>query len=285
MIDRPGVEVTLEPASAWLVRGPLAERGQAVLDRLLNTYLGTQVRPHVIHIERAAPEHVGLGTGTQLALAIARGLAEAAGLEGKSAVELAPLVGRGLRSAIGTHGFDRGGFLVDGGRADDDDVAPLVAWLSFPEEWRIILILPPWQQGMHGMEEREAFNHLVEIPGRPEALCRIVLLELLPALSDGDFASFEESLHQFNRAAGEAFAAIQGGPYTSARVAQLIDRLRQRGIRGVGQSSWGPAVFAFTEDENKAGWISAMAREDSGLPPDKVLTIAARNRGAEVRKR
>jgi beta-RFAP synthase len=282
MIDQPGVQIRLEPSRDWLVRGPLAERGQAVVNRLLSTYLGTQAPPHAIRIEHAAPEHMGLGTGTQLSLAIARGLAETAGIEDKSASQLAPLVDRGQRSAIGTHGFDRGGFLVDGGKTDSDDVAPLVAWLSFPEDWRIVLILPPWQPGVHGLAERYAFGQLREIPGRAEALSRQVLLELLPALSVGDFAGFSESLHQFNRAAGEAFAAVQGGPYASARIATLIDTLRESGVRGVGQSSWGPTVFVVTDAVDRTTRTVARVLAELGLAGAGVVVTEANNGGVEL---
>src|SRR6185369_9528121 len=65
-----------------------------------------------IAIEQAPSSHVGLGSGTQLSLAVSRALAELAGEPEVPAVELARRVGRGLRSAIGIHGFEHGGFLV-----------------------------------------------------------------------------------------------------------------------------------------------------------------------------
>jgi beta-ribofuranosylaminobenzene 5'-phosphate synthase len=282
MIDQPGIEVTLEPAKAWRVCGSLAERGQAILDRLMKTYLGTEVDPHTIRIHTDAPEHMGLGTGTQLALAIARGLAEAGDLEDKSAIALAPLVGRGLRSAIGTHGFDLGGFLVDGGRMGEEDIAPLVAWLEFPEAWRIVLILPRGQAGVHGVEERHVFEHLQEVPGQTEGLCRRVLLEMLPALEVEDFDSFAESLYQFNRAAGEPFAKVQGGPYASARTAALIQYIRNLEVVGVGQTSWGPGVFVLTQDEEQARWVVKQVQEKFQVQKNHVLSVAADNHGAQI---
>lgn len=282
MIDKPGVEVTLEPAAEWRVRGQLAERGRTILERLLSSYLGTQLEPHEICIHTDAPEHMGLGTGTQLALAMARGLAEAAKVEDKTAIALAPLVGRGLRSAIGTHGFDRGGFLVDGGKADDEDVAPLAARLAFPEAWRIVLILPPWPQGIHGLEERQAFGELEETPGRADALCRLLLMEILPALAAEDFDAFSESLHDFNRQAGEAFAAIQGGPYANARVDELVQHLSELGVKGVGQSSWGPAVFAMAEDAERARWLVRKLVERFEFSSREMPVVAAAHEGARV---
>jgi predicted sugar kinase len=45
---------------------------------------------------------------------------------------------------------------------------------------------------------------------------------------------------------------LQGGAYASSEVARLIEWLRAAGIDGVGQSSWGPLVFAFAPSEHAA---------------------------------
>ena len=71
---------------------------------------------------------------------------------------------------------------------------------------------------------------------------------ILPAAEAGDLEAFGEAVHEFNRRAGEPFAAAQGGPYASPAVAGLIGELRQLGVAGVGQSSWGPTVFAVVGD-------------------------------------
>ncbi|MGH7635384.1 MAG: beta-ribofuranosylaminobenzene 5'-phosphate synthase family protein, partial [Gemmatimonadaceae bacterium] len=61
-----------------------------------------------IRILRMLPEHSGLGSGTQLALAVARALAELYDLP-HDAPSLAQATGRARRSAIGTWAFARGG--------------------------------------------------------------------------------------------------------------------------------------------------------------------------------
>ena len=76
-------------------------------------------------VERAPAEHTGLGVGTQLGLAIAKALAVASGEPELPSAELAMRVGRGERSAIGVHGFDRGGLLVDAGKLPGEAVSPL----------------------------------------------------------------------------------------------------------------------------------------------------------------
>src|SRR5256885_2047192 len=69
-------------------------------------------------------------------------------------------VGRGKRSALGVHGFAQGGFLVEAGKRDADGVAPLTARADFPEDWRVVLVLPPWGQGLHGAAEGRALQGL-----------------------------------------------------------------------------------------------------------------------------
>ena len=73
-----------------------------------------------------------------------------------------------------------------------------------------------------------------------------MLTALLPALAIEDVEAFGAAIYELNARAGDAFAAAQGGRYAGPTVAALIGRLRAAGIKGVGQSSWGPTVFAIT---------------------------------------
>ena len=164
----------------------------------------------------AAPEHVGLGTGTQLGMAVARALALAAGREDLGVAQLARLVGRGLRSGLGAHGFGRGGFLVEAGQSVPGTLAPLVAWSAVPDNWRVVLVLPGRRGSWHGARERDAFNQLASGPAAAtDRLCRLVLLGMLPALAEADLDAFGAAVHEYNALAGEAFAALQGGIYVS----------------------------------------------------------------------
>jgi beta-RFAP synthase len=288
MVESPGVQVGAEPAAAWSAEGPLSERALAFARRFEQTSslerAGEPPRPHRLVVEHTAPEHVGLGTGTQLGLAVARVLAPAYGLDGADAVALARRVGRGARSALGVHGFARGGFLVEGGKRRPDEIAPLVTRAEFPESWRVVLVLPPWGQGLHGAAESRAFDRL----GGPhalattEALCRLVLLGMLPALAEHDLAAFGEALYDFNRRVGEAFRPVQGGTYANPRSAEIVAFVRSQGIWGVGQSSWGPAVFTVVEDPPRADDLGRRLRQQFGLSPAQVLSTSASRRGAAV---
>jgi beta-ribofuranosylaminobenzene 5'-phosphate synthase len=285
MISEPGLRLSAQPASAWCAEGPLAERVLCFARQVSETLRAEgkePPRPQHFVVEKAAPQHAGLGTGTQLALATARTLTPN---QEASAAELARWTGRGARSALGVHGFVGGGFLVEAGKTRLDALAPLVARLVFPEDWRIVLVLPARLQGLHGLNEADAFRRLAGQPAASvstDRLCRLVLLGLLPALAEGDLPAFGESLYEFNRLVGEMFQAVQGGEYAHPGSVALVSFLRRLGVLGVGQSSWGPALFAVTANADQAADVVQRLRHEFGLGPDEVFFTAAANAGAHV---
>ena len=206
--------------------------------------------PCRIEVQQAIPSHVGLGSGTQTALALAAALAALAGEARVPATELARRVGRGLRSALGIHGFEQGGFLVEAGKWEPEEISPLVSRVTFPDEWRLLLITPRDKRGLSGESERSAFAQLGSMPdSMTDRLCRIALMELIPAVQTRDFESVSTALFEFGRLNGEYFAPIQGGVFADPRMSELANWLRSRGCLGVGQSSWGPTLFALCRDE------------------------------------
>jgi len=260
MIDAPALRVSASAAAEWQAEGPLAERALHFARRL-------DAPPHVLHVETAPPEHSGFGTGTQLALAIGRLLTPL------PLAEIIHRTGRGQRSAIGTHGFAQGGLLVDGGRKDQ--LAPLLVRYAFPEEWRMVVALPVASGGLSGPAEIGAFAQLRGKRQHTDDLCRLTLLGMLPAVLERDLAAFAAALGEYNAKSGELFAPVQGGPYSSGPVSELIAYLRQLGFEGVGQSSWGPAVFAIAEAD-RAAWLTEHLRERVAA----VWLAQARNQGA-----
>jgi beta-RFAP synthase len=283
MIEAPGVCVAVEPADTWSAEGPLADRALDFARRFGATQPPEARRPHRILVERSSPEHMGLGTGTQLGLALARALAISANSDDTDAIALAARIGRGQRSGLGIHGFAQGGFLLEAGRRERITIAPLVARADFPETWRLVLVLPPWGTGLHGRAELEAFAHLRAPPAtETDALCRLVLLGMLPGLIERDLATFGEALLEFNARVGELFASVQGGTYSSPRTEEVIRFVRRQGVKGVGQSSWGPAVFAVVADADQGEDLARRLRQRFLLGPDEVLCVCAANHGATV---
>ncbi|MBX7166338.1 MAG: beta-ribofuranosylaminobenzene 5'-phosphate synthase [Pirellulales bacterium] len=247
MLDGPHVRLRAQPAARLEVVGEDAQRA-AEAARRWSTAAGEEPRCRVEVIE-ALPAHQGLGSGTQLALAVAAALDAFEGRSRRPAIELARIVERGRRSAVGVHGFDLGGLIVEAGKAPGETIAPLVEHATLPADWRIALILPHTSPGLSGEPERAAFADLPPVPAATTAeLWHIANEELLPAVHTGDFACFATSVYRFGYLAGECFAKAQGGPYAGPVVAGLIERIRAAGFTGVGQSSWGPGVFVWLPD-------------------------------------
>lgn len=250
MIEQPGVVVDVRPAESSQFEGALASRAQVFATRFMLALPEERRRAFQVLVERCPAEHTGLGVGTQLGLAVAKALAVASGEPELASAELAARVGRGERSAIGVHGFDRGGLLVDAGKLPGEAVSPLLAHVSLPDEWRVVLFTPPVTNRWHGDHERRAFA--TASAGDPDALRKLAEDEILPAARNGDVDAFGEAIYTFNRKAGEPFSVAQGGVYASREIADLVADVRACGVRGVGQSSWGPTVFAVAPDSDTA---------------------------------
>jgi len=252
MVDAPGLEVEAEAsaAGAWSASGPLADRAARVALAVSDALRAGGLSPTPLHIKilRAPPEHVGLGTGTQLSLAVARLAAESAGWRDAPASSLAALCGRGVRSGVGIHGSELGGLVVEGGHKGDGGVAPLLSRMDLPDDWRALVVSPTSAEGLHGPDELQAFAAL---PPMPEAvtdrLCRLVLLGILPSVAEGDLRGFGEALEEMQRRVGAWFAPAQGGIFASPRSAEMVDWLGREGLAGLGQSSWGPTLYGFTD--------------------------------------
>jgi beta-RFAP synthase len=234
-----------------------------------------------LKVHRAIPTHVGLGSGTQLALAVARALAE---LHGRASdpLTLARLVGRGQRSAIGTWTFALGGFVLEGGRRPDSDaMAPLISRLPIPPAWRCVIAIPEGQPGLSGVAEAAAFRQLPPPEEREvERVAHLVLMQLLPALADADLIAFGAALTEVQRITGGWFSPAQGGAFAST-TRGLVDRLAEFGALGVGQSSWGPTVYGLVPHQDAARDLAQRVRAHlggSGL----VLETPFAERGALV---
>jgi beta-ribofuranosylaminobenzene 5'-phosphate synthase len=213
-------------------------------------------------VHRHIPQHSGLGSGTQLGLAVARALAELYGLPAEPTA-LARAVGRGRRSAIGTWTFALGGFIVEGGRRGGaDEIAPLLGRYAVPESWRCVVAVPDGAPGLSGEAEAAAFERLPPPPqGEVERVAHLVLMQLLPALVEADLAGFGAALTEIQRVTGAWFASQQGGVFAPGPSETLVRRMAEWGAMGVGQSSWGPAVYGLVPSEEAGREMAARAAD------------------------
>jgi len=239
--------------------GPDSARAAEFAQRFLSFHgLGGGAR---LVVHQRIPAHSGLGSGTQLGLSVARALAELHGLPPEPG-ELARAVSRGQRSAIGTWAFALGGFIVEGGRRTAEaGIAPLIGRFEVPERWRCVVAVPPGSPGLSGEAEAAAFERLPPPPEREvERVSHLVLMQLLPALVEGDLGSFGEALSAVQRITGAWFAPQQGGVFAPGDGAALIRQMAGWGAAGVGQSSWGPAVYGLVEGADAGLALAARCR-------------------------
>ena len=260
----PGVSVsvTVSLDDALTADGPDADRAIEFARRFLaHQRLSGGAR---IRVDRAIPPHSGLGSGTQLALSVARALAELHGLS-TTAPELAGAVGRAQRSAVGTWTFAGGGLVVEGGHRDTGhhNPGPLLTRIPFPERWRGVVVLPNATKGVSGVAEAEAFAALPEPADRDaERVAYLVLMAMLPALVDDDIDRFGAALTEVQEINGRWFAPAQGGTFAPGIPSDVIRFMRAAGAPGVGQSSWGPAVYAVVNGDAAAHALGTAIRAE-----------------------
>ncbi len=280
-INEITTRLTLVRFPRLVAEGPDADRAVAAAEKFARA--SGQSCPALIRIDQIIPGHAGLGSGTQMGLAVGIGLARLYGLN-LSVRDIAPLMERGARSGIGIAVFESGGLVVDGGRGERTIIPPVLSRLDMPEAWRFILILDERDQGLHGAAEIEAFRALPIFPAETAArLCHELLMRGLPAVAEGDIESFGAAISELQRAVGDHFAPAQGGRFASGKVRDALAYLASRGAVGIGQSSWGPTGFCLIEGAERAEMLLAELKsrfgDQSGL---RFLIGTARNRGAEV---
>ena len=300
MVDRPAIRLELALASnksehrASLAESPTDPQlssDDPILQRALHTArrylqaecLESQLGRIQLRLVDAPPQHAGLGLGTQLSLAVAQGLQWLFNLPRKPLDCLARTVGRGKRSAVGIHGFEQGGLLVEAGKLHDQEISPLIARLPLPDRWRFVLLTPPETPGLAGQAEIAAFAQLPPPPpALTDQLCRLALLEILPAVQTANVQRFGQAVDQFGQLAGQCFAPQQQGIYATPRVARLAQASRSAGACGVAQSSWGPTLVAVTSGQDHAQQLIENLQSAGAWDDVSMIVAAPRNRGASI---
>lgn len=254
MIDPPSLRLVAEPSESFAAEGPLRGRVREFAEAW-QRYHGLQDLPAVVlRIGDAPPEHAGLGVGTQLGLAVARVLQLSTAIARCSVEETAASVGRGRRSAIGVHGFELGGLIYETGKTTSEALSPLAARVALPDEWRFLLLRPRGARpGLAGESESAAFESLPPVPEQIAArLIELAQHEIVPAAKSADFLRFSAAVGEYNQLSGSCYKSSQGGAFASEAAAAVVARLKSDGVAGVGQSSWGPTLFAAFASQNAA---------------------------------
>jgi len=281
-INRPNVVLEAEKSGNLAVTGEKTEQVKTLAKKFLEAY---NIKSSVaVNVKQVIPEHSGLGSGTQLALAVATALAKLFDVKA-SVQELAEAMGRGRRTSVGTTIFEQGGFVVDGGKTTSEKRFPATIFRQpFTLDWSFVVAVPNVGKGLAKSEETAAFKALTPMKSEDAGkMCRLTMMKLLPALVERDIEGFGEALTQLQIVIGDYFAEVQGGTYFSQTVSDGIALLQKLGVHGAGQSSWGPAFYGVTQKENAKqieGKVKAFLKKSVG---GQVFTAKANNRGAYIK--
>ena len=202
--------------------------------------------------------------------------------------DAAGALGRGLRSGVGIAAFKTGGLILDGGHAQlgrPERITPSIPLVrhDFPMDWRFVLFLPAVPPGLSGKNEAKVFKELGDTRAITDAICRTVLLKMLPALVERDIVSFGNALTEIDTRTGQFFHKAQGGTYRESLAHNAVETLLAAGAYGVGQSSWGPCLYGLVDQRTEDDVVRAAEGylADLGLT-GRVLVASVNNTGAEI---
>ena len=282
MLRQPGWHLSLTPIDAETdtieATDDICQRIREFLQRIRLHHSLQSLR---IDVHDAVPFHTGLGSGTQLGLALSAAgeLITHRRLQ-EDPFQLAQLACRAERSAIGTVGFARGGFLVDHGESLQRQVDRFV----FPDDWRFVLVHPENSQGLSGEKERTYFDQRLYMPHTLiENLEQQVLQEIVPAVRENQFEGFARSLENYGQTVGTFYAAEQGGVFAHPAMEQLAVHLRTCGVFGMAQSSWGPLIGIPARSQHHAEEIVRLMRDSTGFRRLNTMISEPLNTGATLR--
>ena len=279
MINEPATVLEVAAADRFSIDRELEKRALPIAERFCRV-TGKPALPAVrLTVLKRAPAHSGFGSGTQLSLSIADGL-RAISNESISDETLATQIAdRGKRSAVGVHGFFHGGLISESGNQGDRRLNQVQTRVELPTDWRLLLLRPVCHSAtVSGDRERKKFAALRPNPEATHRLREQINRNVIPAAQAADFAAFAGAIQSYNHASGMLFAAAQGGPYNGPEVTRLIEALKAVGAGGIGQSSWGPGVFAWCENESTAQSLAQVF----GGPDLDVRITSVRNTGRQL---
>ena len=201
------------------VQARVRDAAQRVLDHL-------RVRGGAtIEIRSSIPRHVGLGSGTQAALAAGAAVSRLYGAA-LTAREIALIVGRGAprgsarpRSSPGDSSWTEGTASARRGRSGSSvPRRPRRGWprprsrarLPFPEDWRIVLAIPHRVPTVGGEREIDLFREHCPVPVEEvRQICHEVVMRLLPGVAGQDLGALREC---GERAPGAGIQTGRGRP-------------------------------------------------------------------------
>lgn len=284
-----GTENLVEFSQPGILKDTMDDYRDKILQATLsiNKHLDIKDNYH-FKVRNVFPSHSGLGSGTQLSLAVAK-LILKMNHQDLEAPQIGEIVGRGGTSGIGVASFADGGFIVDSGHkkavkkdflpssASKASPPPVIARYDFPEDWNIIMAIPHVERKVFGDGEVNIFQKYCPIPVEEvQELTHLLFMKMMPAVLEEDLDCFGEAINNVQSLGFKKIELKLQNPFIN----KLMDDLRQAGASGVGMSSFGPTVYAVTDTDSKE--ICKTAQESMQGKNGDIIVTKAQNSGAEI---
>ncbi|MFX1419071.1 MAG: beta-ribofuranosylaminobenzene 5'-phosphate synthase family protein, partial [Promethearchaeota archaeon] len=247
------------------------------------------------NLKRYFPSHVGLGSKTQLSLAISTAITKLKNIDHLTHQDLTKLVERGGTSGIGWKGFKTGGFILDGGHdfgkgKEKETFLPSSASISanpaltifrheIPENWRFVLVIPNVKKGAFGDEEISVFQNYAPIPrSEVNEVSHQVIMKILPGIIKNDLFCFGEGLKRI-QSIGFKKIEIELQHQT---VKDLLNFFEDYGLKAYGMSSFGPSVVAIVESDSEAETLLREVQKNQKNRGGHIYICKPNNKGAKI---
>lgn len=279
-LEKPCITISARESDEIIADGPLKERAEEAAKKILKTL---KIEGGIeIEVKEAYPQHIGLGSGTQIALAAGKAICDIYNKD-LSVREIARMVGRGGTSGIGVAAFEHGGFMLDGGHsmkekknflpssASRASPPPLLARYEFPG-WKIVLVIPEIKEEFYGRKEVDIFQRYCPIPiAEVRKLSHVILMKILPSLIEEDIEAFGEAINSIQKI---GFKKLEVGLQT--REIRDLMKLCRNHSYCAGLSSFGPAIYCIVEEEKNLLSVLKEKRVDT-------IVTKANNHGAKIK--
>ncbi len=289
-LDKPNIVVEGEISRDLFVDGEQADRALDAAKKVISRFGLGGAR---ISVRSCYRTHVGLGSGTQLAVAVGKAICELYGHKA-SVREIASAVNRGGTSGIGVAAFEMGGFIIDGGHtfgpgkekcdfrpssaSSGVRPPPVIARHDFPEDWQILLAVPNIEKGAYGQREIDIFREYCPVPlAEVQELCYQIMVRMMPSVIEGDLDTFGNAVNRIQQLGFKRVEVELQHPL----VRRLMSEMVAAGAACAGLSSFGPTVYAITDSNIRD--IESAAREVMGEIGGELVITRSRNQGARIR--
>ena len=233
-------------------------------------------------VYKEIPLHVGLGSGTQIALTVGFLISEFNSLS-LTIEEIALFLKRGNRSGVGIQSFKKGGFSIDIGKKKGKKHLPLeLVNIKWPEEWKVILLFDSKTESIFGEKEITKFKKInKEYKQSYNDNYATLIQMIIPGIIEKDFYTFSKGVNSIQ---GEMSKVFYGDPqkFSSYKITKIFNFISKKKNYGFGQTSWGPTGFIFCENLKKRNVLLNSLENYinlNGLKGIRLIGVNGRNKG------